>query len=380
MKKKIRAEHESDLKYKVALTMVPKVGHLLAKKLVAHCGSAEAVFKEKKAALLKIQNIGPSIAQSIYAFKDFKAVEHEINYAADNDIKIVYYLDQAYPYRLNECYDAPIILYTKGKIDLNPKRIIAIVGTRNPTQYGRAMTEKLIQELADSEVTIVSGMAYGIDIISHKTAVQNQLATIGVLAHGFSTIYPAAHKSFAEKIISKNQGALISEYNSQFLPEREHFPMRNRIVAGMADATVVVESKSSGGSLITAEIANAYARDVFAFPGKACDEFSAGCNKLIKTNKAALIDNANDIKYLMRWLDLDLKKIEEQSANHAVHNSELTETQNAILALLQKQGNLHVDQMIQMLHILSSDLAVLLFELEMKAMIKSLPGKQYAIV
>jgi DNA processing protein len=379
-KKKSNAEHESDLKYKIALTMVPKVGHLLAKKLVAYCGSAEAVFREKKGALLKIPNIGPSIAQSISAFKQFKSVEFEINYAAENGINVLYYLDEVYPYRLKECYDAPVILYTKGKIALNPKRVIAIVGTRNPTQYGREITEHIIQELADCNVTIVSGMAYGVDIIGHKAALQNQLNTIGVLAHGLGTMYPAAHRSFAEKMVNKGQGVLISEYGSQVLAEREYFPMRNRIVAGLADATVVVESKLSGGSLITAEIANAYARDVFAFPGKANDEFSAGCNKLIKTNKAALIDNADDIKYLMRWLDIDLKKIPEHSMENIASIHELTNTQIAVLSLLQTHKSLQIDQIMQILNIASSELAIILFELEMKAIVKALPGKQYSMV
>ncbi len=379
-KKKSKPQQESDLKYKIALTMVPKVGHQLAKKLVAYCGSAEAVFKERKNALLKIPSIGPAIAQNLYAFKAFKSVESEIKYTAENDIQVLYYLDETYPYRLKECYDAPVVLYVKGKTSLNPKRVIAVVGTRNPTQYGREMTERLIQELRECDVTIVSGMAYGIDIIGHKTALQNQMNTIGVLAHGLSTMYPAAHKSFSEKMVNKSNGVLMSEYTSQVLAEREHFPMRNRIVAGLSDATVVIESKLSGGSLITADIANAYARDVFAFPGKANDEFSAGCNKLIKTNKAALIDNADDIKYLMRWLDIDLKKTPENALETILGEHVLTDTQITLLSLLQKHTSLQTDQIMQALNISSSELAIVLFELEMKVIIKSLPGKKYAIV
>jgi DNA processing protein len=380
MKKKVEIEKlENDLKFKIALSLVPKVGNQLAKKLVAFCGTPEAVFREKKAILEKIPNIGKTIASNIFSFKNFKIAEKEVEYTFKNDIKTLFYTDDDYPFRLKECYDAPIVLYSKGKINYNQQRVVSIVGTRNPTKYGRDMTEKLLHDIADCDVLVVSGMAYGIDITAHKMAVQNDLSTIGVIAHGHSAMYPAAHRNFADKIISKGQGNILSEYMSDILPERENFPTRNRIVAGLSDATIVIESKLSGGSLITAEIANAYARDVFAFPGKSTDEFSAGSNKLIKTNKAALIDSADDIKYLMRWLQEDTKLSKQQLQAKIDFPLDLKDEEKVILQLLQKNKDLHIEHFITAMQLNSSDLAFLLLELEMKSLVKALPGKKYAL-
>jgi DNA processing protein len=332
------------------------------------------------AILEKIPNIGKTIANNIFSFKNFNIAENEIYYINKNNIKPLFYLDANYPSRLKECYDAPIILYSNGEINYNQARVVSVVGTRNPTKHGRDMTEKLIHDLADCGVLIVSGMAYGIDITAHKCAVQNGLHTIGVIAHGHGTMYPAAHKNFADKTVNKGQGNIISEYMNHVLPERENFPTRNRIVAGLADATIVVESKLSGGSLITAEIANAYSRDVFAFPGKSTDEFSAGCNKLIKTNKAALIDGANDIKYIMRWLQEDTDLSKRQLQAKFDFPIDLKEKEQAILKLLQMHDNLHIEHFITALQLNSSELAFHLLELEMKSLIKALPGKKYAVL
>jgi DNA processing protein len=381
MKKKVDVvKLENDLKYKIALSLIPKVGDQLAKKLVNFCGTPEAVFREKKAILEKIPNIGKTIANNIFSFKNFKIAEKEIDYIHKNNIKPLFYMDDDYPSRLKECYDAPIILYSKGEINYNQERVVSVVGTRNPTKYGRDMTEKLMQDISDCGVLVVSGMAYGIDITAHKSAVQNDLQTIGVIAHGHGTMYPAAHRNFADKIVAKGQGNILSEYMNHVLPERENFPTRNRIVAGLADATIVIESKLSGGSLITAEIANAYARDVFAFPGKSTDEFSAGCNKLIKTNKAALIDSADDIKYLMRWLQEDTQLSKQQLQVKMAFPADLKEEEKVILNLLQKHRDLHIEHFIAAMKLNSSELAFLLLELEMKSLIKALPGKKYALL
>jgi DNA processing protein len=380
MKKKMEVgKLENELKYKIALSLIPKVGDQLAKKLLAFCGTPEAVFKEKKAVLEKIPNIGKTIANNIFSFKNFKIAEREIEYIFKNDIKTLFYMDADYPSRLKECYDAPIVLYSKGKIDYNQQRVISIVGTRNPTKYGRDITEKLVHDMADCNILVVSGMAYGVDITAHKSAVQNDLQTVGVIAHGHGAMYPTAHRNFADKIVSKNQGNILTEYMSDVMPERENFPTRNRIVAGLADATIVVESKLSGGSLITAEIANAYTRDVFAFPGKSTDEFSAGCNKLIKTNKAALIDGADDIKYLMRWLQEDTQLSKQQLQVKIPFPADLKDEEKGILNLLQKHKDLHIEHLMNTMQLNSSELAFLLLELEMKSLVKALPGKKYAL-
>jgi DNA processing protein len=371
---------EENLKYKIALSLIPKVGDQLAKKLLTYCGSPEAIFKEKKSALEKIPSIGKTIAQNIFSFKNFKIAEKEVIFCAKNQIDILFFKDDIYPFRLKECYDAPIVLYSRGQINYNQQRIVSIVGTRNPTKYGRDMTEQLIADLKDTGMMVVSGLAYGIDITAHKAAIQNQLYTVGVMAHGHKAMYPAAHKSIAEKLISKSQGNLLSEYRSDILPERENFPMRNRIVAGLADATIVIESKLSGGSLITAEIANTYARDVFALPGKVNDEFSAGCNKLIKTNKAALIDDANDIKYLMNWLKEDVVNSKKKQQVDIVFPNDLSDQEQQVLGLFKNSKQVNLEDIIEHTQFNSSDLAYLLLDLEMKAIIKAMPGKKFSLL
>ncbi len=265
--------------------MIPKIGPVLTKRLVAYCGSTEGIFTEKRSGLLKIPGIGERLADYIISNRNLDKADEEIDWIGNNGIQILFYLDEDYPERLKQCEDAPVILYIRGNARYNRSKIVSIVGTRTPTDYGRSVTRELVDELAVRypDVLIVSGLAYGIDICAHRSALRNNLATVAVLGHGFSYLYPSAHRETAAQIIHK--GALVTEFLHGDKPESVNFVRRNRIIAGLADATVVVESDEQGGALITADIANSYNRDVFAIPGRVTDKFSTGCNRLIRRSR-----------------------------------------------------------------------------------------------
>ena len=290
---------ENDLLYKVALTLLPDIGDVRAKNLIAYCGSVEAVFKEKQSALKKIPGVGEIIARSISETDMLERAEEELRFIEQENIQPLFYLDEDYPKRLKHCEDSPVMIYYKGNADLNARKVISIVGSRAATDYGRNICEKIVEELADLHVMIVSGLAYGIDITAHKSALKNDMETVAVLAHGLDMIYPGTHTNIAEKI--SRQGGLLTELPSLTKMHPDLFPKRNRIVAGLADAVIVIEAAKASGSLITAELANGYSRDVFAVPGKIGDIQSEGCNHLIKINKAALLQSAKDIIYLLGW-------------------------------------------------------------------------------
>jgi DNA processing protein len=365
--------HQTDLKYKIALTLIPGVGDVLAKNLVSYCGSAEAIFKEKKALLLKIPEIGPVTAESIIKHKVFDRAEEEIDFIDKYTIQPLFYLDKNYPNRLKQCADAPVMLYYKGNADLNSTKIISIVGTRNATDYGKEFTEKLVADLVKHDVLIVSGLAYGIDICAHKACVKNSVPTVGVLAHGLDRLYPALHKSTAKHMV--DNGGLLTEFMSNTNPDRENFPKRNRIVAGIADALVVVESKAQGGSLITADIANSYNRDVFAVPGGVNDIYSEGCNKLIKSNKAALIESALDIEYILNWVKKEEGKKKAQTQKQLF--IELSADEQLLVNLIDKHDSIAIDMICANVNLPVSKIASALLNLEFSGMVKTLPGKMY---
>jgi DNA processing protein len=363
----------SDLKYKIALTQIPNIGDILAKRLVAYCGSVEAVFKEKKFALEKIPGIGAAYAKQIIDSSIFERAEEEIKFIEKNNITPVFYLDNSYPKRLTHCEDSPVMLYFKGEADLNSEKIISIVGTREATDYGKSLCEKLIADLAVYNPLIVSGLAYGIDVCAHKAAMDNGLKTIGVFAHGLDKVYPALHRSIAEKMVEN--GGLLSDFMSRTTPDRENFPRRNRIVAGMADATIVIESKKDGGSLITADIANSYNRDVFAFPGKVGDVTSEGCNNIIKQNKAALLQSAADIIYIMGWEQKKKKNAPQQRQLFVELNAE----EEILVNLLKEKSPVNVDDICLLAKMPMSKVSSLLLTLEFSGIVKSLPGKVYRL-
>jgi DNA processing protein len=358
------------LNYQIGITLIPGIGDVNGKKLISYCGSAEAVFKEKKKALLKIPGIGESTVSSILSHNVLERAEEEIAFIEKYKITPVFYTDKTYPMRLKHCIDSPIMLYYKGSADLNTGKIISVVGTRRASEYGKEMCSKIIEDLANLKVMVVSGLAYGIDSRAHQAALQNGLETVGVLAHGLDRIYPYSNKSLAEKMI--HSGGLLTDYISKTNPDRENFPKRNRIIAGMADALIVVESAIKGGALITANIANSYDRDVFAVPGKVSDKYSEGCNYLIKTNKAALIQSAKDIEYIMLWEEKSKSSSKQQKLFE-----ELTPEEELIMKILNEKNEISVDYIVLQSQLSNSKIAAILLNLEFKGMVKSLPGKMY---
>lgn len=361
------------LKFKIALTLIPNIGDILAKRLVSYCGSVEAVFKEKRQVLEKVPGIGSAHASSVLNQKVFERAEEEIEFIQKKNIEAIFYLDQNYPKRLTHCEDSPLMLYYKGNADLNATKMISIVGTREATEYGRHLCEKLIADLAVYSPLIVSGLAYGIDICAHKAAMDNGLKTLGVVAHGLDKLYPALHKSAAAKMIE--QGGLLTDFMSKTIPDRENFPRRNRIVAGITDATIVIESKKDGGSLITADIANSYNRDVFAFPGKVGDPTSEGCNNIIKQNKAALIQSAADIVYILGWEKLQQKNRNIQKQLFV----ELKPEEETLVNVMKEKDAINVDDLCLIAKMPMSRVSSLLLTLEFSGIVKSLPGKMYKL-
>jgi len=363
----------NDLLYQVALTLIPNIGCVQAKTLIEHYGNAEAVFKAKKKELSSIENIGLIRAANIKTFEDFSDAENEIKFIEKYKIQPLFITDKSYPQRLLNCYDPPALLYYRGNADLNTSKIISIIGTRNNTDYGKQVTEKLVSELKDMNVLIVSGLAFGIDAIAHKSALQNELETVAVLAHGLHTIYPQQHKTLAKEITQ--QGGLLTEFRNGEKPDKHNFPKRNRIVAGMADATVVIETAVKGGSMITAELANNYNRDVFAVPGKITDPKSAGCNYLIQNNKAVLF---TDAKELMESLGWQSKKINKQQQRELF--IELSDDEKIIIHILKEKDVTHIDEINIRSNLSSSSVAAAILNLELQNVIAGLPGKMYKML
>ena len=364
----------NDLFYKIALTFIPNVGAVLAKNLVAYCGSAQAVFEQTEKELLSIPDIGPVTARSILEQTVFRRAETELKRVNNNNLDVLFFTDEAYPFRLKQCHDAPILIYKKGNIDLNKHRYLAVVGTRNASAYGKKLTADLIDDCINKDIVIVSGMAFGIDIAAHRQAVKNKIPTIAVLGHGLDIFYPAQHKETALAML--DNGCWLSEYPFETMPDRENFPSRNRIVAGMCDAVVVVEAAKKGGALITADIAHSYARDVFAYPGRIGDTFSEGCNNLIRFNQGSLITSAADIFRLMNW-DIDHPKAKKKSTQKVLF-VELSSEEEQIVNACQLAKSM--DEIAIHAHLPISKTASILFSLEMKGLIRALPGKEFELI
>lgn len=364
----------SEKVYQVGLSLIPKIGDILIKQLVSYCGSAENVFKAPKPKLLKIPNIGEVLAQNIVQQKVLKLAESVVNQAEKENVHILFYLDANYPRRLKSLYDAPCILYYKGNAEvLNPQRSIAIVGTRQMTDYGRIVTEQIVAQLKTFNCVCVSGLAYGVDICAHKASVQHQIPTIGVMANGIDKVYPSQHKQTAMQM--QQLGGVMSEHPFGIIPEAPYFPRRNRIIAGMSDATIVVEAAIKGGALITAEFANNYHRDVFAVPGQLGKSHSEGCNLLIRKNKAQIYTQVEDIVESLNW---DLVQTNASLAK-AIDFSGLSTEESQILALLHQKGPLQIDEISWQSQIVMARLASLLLYLEFQGLVKALPGKKFCL-
>ncbi|MCB0754283.1 MAG: DNA-protecting protein DprA [Flavobacteriales bacterium] len=357
----------------IALSMIPGLGDSRIKKLVAYCGGAKEVFSQPQHFLEKIPNIGSKIAASVSSKDVLLKAEKEIAFTEKNGVSIISFLDQEYPQRLKHCDDAPVVLYKKGAGSINPPKAVAIVGTRNATREGKEITEKLVEELAIANVTIVSGLAYGIDIAAHKACLKNNIPTIGCLAHGLDRIYPKLHERTANEMLEN--GALITDFPIGTNPDRENFPKRNRIVAGMADATIVVEAAAKGGALITAELANGYNRDVFAVPGRVSDPYSEGCNSLIKYLKAAMVTSGKDVLRSMGWDEKASAKKPEVQKKLLIN---LTEDQEKVVSVLQQQEHT-IDRLSVLAELPMSKVATVLLELEFEGIVSNLPGKVYKL-
>ena len=364
-----------NLIYPIAITLAKGIGLITARQLIDSLEDISVLFSEKKQVLLKDYGIPRKILEEIRKPEILERAEKEIEFIQKNQIIPLFIKEEDYPFRLKECADAPILLYKKGNADLNAERIISIVGTRNSTIYGKEITEKLIQNIQEvyPGTVIVSGLAYGIDICAHKAALKNGLNTIGVLAHGLDIVYPYLHRNTAKEMIEN--GGLLSDFISETNPDRQNFIKRNRIVAGIADCTIVIESASKGGALITASIAESYNRDVFAYPGKTTDPYSSGCNNLIKEQKAAMITCADDLFREMCWNKEKKKKSVQKNIF-----IDFSDDEQLIVDIIKQANKIQLNRLSIQSELSISKLSSLLFGLEMKGVIQCLPGGVYRII
>jgi DNA processing protein len=363
-----------NLKYKIALSLIPGIGGILARNLLAYVGNVEGVFSESHKALVKIPGIGEVNAKRIKNSKVHGKAEKEIEFIQKHKIDAYFYTDNNFPRRLRNCVDSPILIYSKGKINFDEQRVISIVGTRNATDYGKRVCEEMIQQFSERKykILIVSGLAYGIDVQAHKSALKYNIPTVGVVAHGLDRLYPALHKETAKKMLAN--GGLVTDFTSGTKIDPPNFLRRNRIIAGLADATIIVESAIKGGALVTADIASSYNRDVFAFPGRAGDSYSKGCNQLIRNNGATLIDGIDDLEYFMGWENNTIEKNIQASLF-----VDLTEQEQKIVNLIQREGELFIDQISAEMGLAASKVSAMLLQLEFKNVLLVKPGQIYKL-
>lgn len=363
------------LLYHLALTMVPQLGDIQIGILLEHFKDPIAVFRVGKKELEAVPGIGTVRAASIHQFNRFDDAAAEIAFAEKNNIKILVRGSKGYPPKLHECIDAPHVLFYKGTAALDAARILGIVGTRSPTAYGRERVGELLGVLAAHGVLVVSGLAYGIDTLAHKAALHNGLQTVGVLAHGLDRIYPSSNLALAKEMLA--QGGLLTECWQGTQPLKQHFPKRNRIVAGMADAVVVIESGEKGGSLITADLANGYDKYVMAYPGRSVDTFSKGCNRLIRTHLADLVTCGQDVVDFMKWEPVAVPG--KTTTGHVANPLLLEYEEQQLLELFSEKDSMHIDELMLRSGIAAAAISVLLFSLEMKGLLMQLPGKCFAV-
>jgi DNA processing protein len=349
------------------------VGDILAKKLIVNVGDVSQIFKEKATSLSKINGIGNHVLKHLFDEKNVKLAAEELKYVQENRIAYSYFLEDDYPTNLQHCIDSPILLFQDGNIDFSNQKIISIVGTRNMSSYGRDFCNQLVKDLAQYNPIIVSGFAYGVDICAHKAAVKNNLQTVAVLAHGLDEIYPKVHKKYINQV-SEN-GGFLTEFWHNETPLRENFLKRNRIVAGISKATIIIESAAKGGSLVTADIANSYDKDVFAVPGRTTDLYSKGCNNLIKNNRAFLLNSAEEIVKMLNWDLYEKPKVIQKQLF-----LDLDEKEQKIYDLLHEKGKQMLDVISLECNIPIYQLSAILLQMELKGVSKPLPGKMFELV
>jgi len=367
--------HDTDLKYKIAIGLIPGIGSVLAKKLIAYCRSAEGVLREKKVNLLKIPGIGPMLAESISNFDGIETAEKELQFIERYQIRALAYTDADYPVRLKNCEDSPVVLFVKGKVNLNHSKVLSIVGTRSATTYGKEHCYRIIEELTlrKHNPIIISGLAYGIDIAAHKAALQYNLPTVAILAHGLDSIYPSTHKTVAKEMLA--QGGIATEFLSNTKMDRNYFLQRNRIIAGLADAVLVVESGTKGGALVTALASMSYNRDVLAIPGRTDDKYSSGCNLLIKRNQAALIENVDDIEYCLNWKPEVHGKLIKQTELFL----NLNEQEQLVVNVLKEESEAFIDMISIKTGLAVNLVSALLLNLEFMGIVRCAPGKRFSL-
>lgn len=364
--------NKDEVFYQLALSKVENVGVISVKKLIRHFGTAREVFNLSSRELMQVPGMSLARAGAIASFHEFEAVEKDFEFAEKHGVEVISFQDPNYPNRLTHCSDGPVVLFTKGPADLSAKRMVSIVGTRKITDYGMQVTRELVESMLPYNITVVSGLAYGVDIQAHKACLELGLPTVAVLAHGLDKVYPNSHTRFAQEMAEK--GGLVSEFSIGTIPDRENFPKRNRIVAGMTDATIVVESGISGGSIITANLAASYFRDVFAIPGRIHDPKSDGCNRLIKSNKAALLESAKDLEYIMGWT-----KAENAKPIQTKIFIDLKPEEEKLLDCLREKGKTQIDELSLTTELPMSMVMVHLLTLELNGLVRSLPGKVYEV-
>lgn len=365
---------EEQLLFRIALTHVKGVGSVLARQLLSAMGSPEAIFSDRKELVQRLPKAPRRLLDAIFSPSVMEEARRKLDQALKAGLDMYFITDDDYPYRLKECVDAPILLYSKGNVDLSPRRVLSIVGTRNITAYGRTATERIVSGLAETipDLLIVSGLAYGVDVAAHKAALDNGLPTVAVLAHGLDRIYPSSHRSIAMEML--RNGGLLTDYPMGTEPERFNFVGRNRIVAGLSDATLVIESAEKGGSLITAGLAFGYNREVLALPGRATDSRSAGCNALIRDQKAALVSSAQDVLTLLDWSStIDAKP---QTLNFRPDSWPDTPVAECLL----RAGTASVDELTRATGLPINDVSSQLFDLELDGLVQSQPGGIYSVI
>jgi len=365
--------HENDVLYQMAILNSENVGSVTYRKMYNHFKTPINIYYSKYTELSKFGKKGKQLYSEIQNGNLFERAKKEAIFCKTNNIRIISFFDENYPIRLKNCYDAPQILYSLGKPILNNKRMLSIVGTRKCTNYGLDFCNELISELSSYDVTIVSGLAYGIDYQSHLKALEHSLPTLAVLGNGLDMIYPPEHKNMAKNIL--NTGSLLSEFPSATTILPQNFPKRNRIVAGISDATLVIESPKKGGSLITARLANSYQKDVFALPGNIHSKMSVGCNSLIKSNRAHLIESCDDIVEIMSW-QKDKIKVKKQIIPDF---SKLNHHDKHIAECINHHKNITIDELSKILKINVNQILPILTMLELDDVIEQVPGNKFRV-
>lgn len=370
--------NEREATCRLALKMVRGLRPAAVRELIGAFGTAESVFANVNDLKSHVNGISNDVVERLKNKNLFKEAEKEVEYSIRNNINIIIENETEYPSRLRECQDAPDVIFFKGKADLNNLKVVSIVGTRNATEYGKTLCVRFVRDLAElcPNTLIVSGLAYGIDIEAHRAAIEYGLPTVAVLAHGLDRIYPSVHKTTASTM--QANGGILTEYMTDTRPDRQNFIARNRIVAGMADATVVIESAIHGGALITANYAVDYGRDCLAFPGRVGDDFSAGCNHYISINKAGLVQSAADFVKGMMW-DIDMTPGQNRHIQHQLF-VELTPEEEKIVELLRKNGDMQINSIVLEASISVNKLITIMFSLEMKGVVKVLAGNVYKLL